>query len=122
MIGMHILLNRMFCFANAAKNSKLIEFFFLPYDDGMIFAFLMTFVAWIICITAFEFDSNNVFLGCIMLTPCLIIYCKSVNVYQALLPSPSTYIYFLLYQIYIDGFSLTFYEYIICNFCKMTLF
>ena len=64
----HIFIDRQFCFTNSTKNSFYIPFIFIPGLRRVISCFFMTLITGIIFIAAFEFYSNNVKRGMIMLT------------------------------------------------------
>jgi len=65
--------NRQFIITDATENCFYVEFIFAPHLGFVTGYFLMTFIAGIIFIAAFEFNSDHVQRRMVMRTACALI-------------------------------------------------
>jgi hypothetical protein len=81
-IPVHILLYGQFILASSTQNRPCLSLLSAPKKRSMVYCILMALIAGIICITAFEFYSNNILLTVIMLTTSILIYKHSFHFFS----------------------------------------
>lgn len=80
-VALHVLMYGEFVAAYATENGLFIKFVFRPNRGRMICSFFMAGVAWIVLVTAIEFDGNDIQRGMPVNTPRLVIHGLAVNGY-----------------------------------------
>lgn len=78
-VALHVLMYGEFVAAYATEDAFSIKFFFGPYGSRMVCGFFMAGVAWIVLVTAVEFDGNDIQRGVPVNTPRLVIHGLAVN-------------------------------------------
>lgn len=78
-VALHVLIDGEFVTAHATEDAFGIKFFFGPYGGRMVCSFFMAGEAWIVLVTAIEFDGNDIQRGMPVNTPRLVIHGLAVN-------------------------------------------
>lgn len=85
-IHLQIAMDCIFGSANSTQYGSFTKFLSFPYRDGMILTLIMTFIAGVIFVTTFEFNSNNIFHRMVMFASALRIDHRPVNGYHFSFP------------------------------------
>ncbi len=80
--GVHILTYGMLYLTYTTQDCLYLKFILLPNHNLVFFTLLMALIAWVIFITTFEFNCNDILLAVIMLATSLIVNSWTINGYH----------------------------------------